>query len=295
MGQIKNIKLHIVTDIKKYGDATSRAESGESALNFDQVAMWVHTKKLPPFLASIARKRLSAKSVPLLSTSSSLSSLSSNNNINTEESCVSGDGMDKNNGTVTTTTDISTSVTSIGSVASLTTKGDVNCCRKRKKEEIDPLQLTKRYNNRIRSKLEKTSTKLKNASSEMVLSASQTSSVMSSTMSINKKENLPPSGCEDRIKSKRISKKCVSSISLCVDTCATPYTGSTSRRGSLYTAGGAAEMRRPRKPTDFGKHLRQPSASSRNLTYDDVQIRELKRKMRDVINRPERNVFMGLL
>merc|ERR1711962_1308250 len=272
MGQIKNIKLHIVTDIKKYGNATSRAESGESALNFDQVAMCVHTKKLPPFLASIARKRLSAKSVPLLSTSSSLSSLSSNNNINTEESCVSGDGMDKNNGTVTTTTDISTSVTSIGSVASLTTKGDVNCCRKRKKEEIDPLQLTKRYNNRIRSKLE-----------------------MSSTMSINKKVNLPPSGCEDRIKSKRISKKCVSSISLCVDTCATPYTGSTSRRGSLYTAGGAAEMRRPRKPTDFGKHLRQPSASSRNLTYDDVQIRELKRKMRDVINRPERNVFMGLL
>ena len=258
--------------------------------------MWVHTKKLPPFLASITRKRLSAKSVPLLSTSSSLSSLSSNRDPNAEESCVSGDCLGKNNGAVTTTTDISSSATSIGSVTSLIAKGDNNCCRKRKKDELEPVQLTKRNNNRMRVKLEKTALKANAVSTDSTFLMSHNPGVTSSSISINKKENTPPNPHENRFRSRRINNKCASSISLCVDACAGPFMNN--RPGSICAGNETIEsviMRRPRKPNDFGKQLRQSSASSRNLTYDDVQIRELKKKMRDVINRPERNVFMGLL
>ena len=262
-------------------------------------------KKLPPFLASIAKKKHCGGAATLLLTaSSSLSSLSSQE-VHTEESSVSADNvsMKKNDAVIVTTTatDISRSVTSIGSTTSVSSN------RKRKKElESSPsssllLQTSKRNICGVR----KTGAK----SEAPVLRRkmySPFSPVALSSANLNRKENVPPPGAtafEYSLRQKRTGvTKCVSSISLCVD--ATAYTCRTSRRKTTnaYASkdaveiGSYAEKIRPRRSDDDGiRRLRQSSSSSRTLAYDNVQIRGLKKKMRDVINRPERNVFMGLL
>ena len=117
---------------------------------------------------------------------------------------------------------------------------------------------------------------------------------------MNRKENVRPSGLIFQQNRMGVNKY-ASSMSLCVGENAYTYragrrnTTDASASKDAVEIGSHAEKRRQKKSDEEVRRLRQSSTSSRTLAYDDVQIRGLKKKMRDVINRPERNVFMGLL